>query len=218
MNAIAMYSRRIRRSLEGCRFKPSMRLCMFEEGFSLDLLGFLIALPFLDRWLHEPEEMMESWGVYLNGGESQWKWDSIVLCWGDWTKFIHMPWEWRHIKHEVLRADGIWTTFVGCWEHDKEPDGRQVWKFPFTYTLKNGQVQHRTATISVERREWRRKFIRWMPLFSKRRQSLDISFSDEVGERTGSWKGGTIGCGWDIQPGESVEQSFARMQRDRVFD
>ena len=100
-----MYRRRITRSLEGCRFKPSLRLCLFEEGYSFDLFGFLIALPFLDRYAYEPHEMMESWGAYLNGVESSWRWDSIVWCWGDYYKFFHMPWEFVHIKHEVLMPD-----------------------------------------------------------------------------------------------------------------
>ncbi len=38
-----------------------------------------------------------------------------------------------------------------------------------------------------------------------------------VGERTGSWKGGTIGCGNDLLPGETMEQSLRRMERDRTF-
>ena len=52
MFAIARsYRQRITRSLEGCRFKLSLGLLMFEDGFSLDLFGFLIALPFLDRYV-----------------------------------------------------------------------------------------------------------------------------------------------------------------------
>ncbi len=208
---------RIRRSLEGCRFRPSFKLCLFEEGYCFNFFGFLIALPFLDRWRYEPHEIMESWGVYLNGVESQWKWDSIVWCWGDYTKFFHMPWEWKHIKWEVLRPDGTWTKKIASYEPGG-PDGRKIWVLPFRYVLRNGTVQHRMASIHVERGEWRRKWTRWTSLFAKVRVSLDISFDGEVGERTGSWKGGTIGCGWDMRPGETVEQAFARMQQERKFD
>ena len=35
--------------------------------------------------------------------------------------------------------------------------------------------------------------------------------SDEVGEETGSWKGGTIGCGYNLKPGETAEECFDRM-------
>lgn len=216
MTTLAMYSRRIRRSLEGCRFKPSLRLDLFEEGFCLDLFGFLIALPFLDRWAYEPHEIMESWGVYLNGVKSQWRFDSVVWCWGDKTKFWHMPWEWKYIRCDVLRSDGTWTKRVACYEKG-EPDGRQVWTFPYRYILRSGEVQEVTATVHIERMEWRRKWTRWLPLFAKVRKSIEVEFSGEVGERAGSWKGGCIGCGYAMKPGETAEQTLRRMERERVF-
>lgn len=233
MSAILVYKTRIRRSLRGCSFKPSLRLCLFEEGFCLDFFGFLIALPFLDRWAREPHEIMESWGVYLNGAETQWKFDSIVWCWGDYTKFWHMPWEWKFIKHEVRRADGGWVPYVGIWEigqpitntsgvvvfeGGKEPDGREELSFPYRYVLRSGEVQERVATVYVERMEWRRKWTRWIAMFAKRRQSIDVRFDSEVGENTGSWKGGVIGCGYTMLPGETPEMTLRRMERERVFN
>ena len=218
MSALSIYRKRIARSLEGCRFKPSLRLCLFEEGYCLDLFGFLISLPFLDRYAREPHEMMESWGAYLNGaGDCAWfRWDSVVLCWGDWCKFFHMPWEYKHHSWHVLKPDGTWAKRVACYEKG-EPDGRQVWMLPYRYVLKSGGVQERTATVHVERGEWRRKFLWWTSMFAKVRQSIDVSFNDEVGERTGSWKGGCIGCGYDMLPGETAEQTLRRMEKERTF-
>lgn len=213
----ATYSRRILRSLEGCTFKPSLKLCLFEDGYCLNLFGFLIALPFLDRWWYHPHEIMEAWGVYLNGVESQWRFDSIVWCWGDYCKFWHMPWEWKHFRTDVRRPDGSWATRVQSYEKG-EPDGREVSTLPYRYVLRSGEVQERTATVYVERMEWRRKWTRWLPLFAKVRTSIDVAFNDEVGERTGSWKGGCIGCGWNMLPGETAEQTLRRMERERVFD
>lgn len=234
MSTAAVYRRRILRSLEGCRFgRPSLGLCLFEEGYCLDFFGLLIALPFLDRWAYEPHEMMEKWGIYLDGGGGykSWLFESIVLCWGDWTKFVHMPWEYTHISSKVKRPDGTWTNKVYSYEEGplrvvnghgatmggKEPDGRQLWVVPYKYTLRSGEVQERIATVYMDRMEWRRKFMRWCPWFAKVRIGLWIDFSDEVGEGTGSWKGGTVGCGWDIQPGETVEQAVCRMERERKF-
>jgi hypothetical protein len=207
---------RIRRSLEGCTPKPSLRLDLFEDCFCLDLFGFLIALPFMDRWRREPREMMESWGVYLNGTQCQWKWDSIVWCWGDYTKFFHMPWEWKHYKTEVRRADGSWAKRVQSYEVG-EPDQRKVFEFPYRYMLRNGEVQERTATVFVERMEWRRKWTYRIPLFAMKRQSIEVEFSAEVGERTSSWKGGCIGCGYEMKPGETAEQTLRRMELEREF-
>jgi hypothetical protein len=216
MTTLALYRRRITRSLEGCTFKPSLRLCLFEDGFCLSLFGYLIALPFLDRWAREPHEMMESWGVYLNGIEAQWRFDSIVWCWGDYCKFFRMPWEFKHIRNDVLRPDGTWATQVACYEKG-EPDGRQVWTLPYRYKLRNGETQERTATVHVERMEWRRKWTRWLPLFAKVRTYIEVEFSDEVGERTGSWKGGVVGCGYEMKRGETAEQTMRRMEQERTF-
>lgn len=212
MNTIALYRNRIARSLRGCTLQPSLRLSLFEEGFCLNLFGFLIALPFLDRWAYHPREIVESWGVYYHER-------SVVWCWGDYCKFFNMPWDMVHLndRHQVLRADGTWAPFVGSWERDKEPDGRKVETFDYRYTLKSGEVQHRTAKVSVERREWRQKWLRWCPWFAKKAQYIEIEFSDEVGERTGSWKGGCIGCAYDMKPGETPEQTLRRMEAERKF-
>jgi hypothetical protein len=103
---------------------------------------------------------------------------------------IYMPWHWRHVEHKVLG--------------DKTRHG-------FTYRLNNGQVQHRIATINPEQRTWKRC---WLP-HTKTVQTIDITFDDEVGERTGSWKGGTIGCGYVMLPGETPAQTLRRMERER---
>jgi hypothetical protein len=44
-----------------------------------------------------------------------------------------------------------------------------------------------------------------------------VVFSAEVGERSGSWKGGCIGCGYDLLPDELPEECLRRMERDRKF-
>lgn len=205
---------RIRRSLRGCRLKPSMRLCLFEEEFCLDLFGFLIALPILDRWVREPHECMESWGVYWESHGH-----SLVFCWRDRTKFIHMPWRLEIYKREVMKADGTWTRQIQSYEKDCPPDGdgRLIQSFEYRYELKSGEIQYPIAKVHVERYEWRRKWHMSLPLFNKVRKSIDVEFDREVGESSGSWKGGCIGCGYDMLPHESAEMTLRRMERERVF-
>ena len=180
----------------------------------MNFFGFLIALPFLDRWHREPYEIMESWGFYYDYHNA-----SFVLCRGNKTKFIHMPWQYDHMddKHMVQLEDGSWAPYRPSWRSNGE-DNRFTQKFPYTYTLKNGTVQNVTATVYVSRREWRRKCLWYIPLFAMKRQTLNVDFSDEIGERSGSWKGGCIGCGIDMKKGETAEQSLRRMERERVFD
>lgn len=200
---------RIKRSLRGCRPKLSLGLDLFDDGYCLDLFGFLVALPFLDRFYHEPHEMMERWSVYYFERR-------IWFCWGRHSKSIRMPWDMEHIKNEVLRPDGSWIPCVGFYD-EKKPDGRWIETYPYRYVLKSGVVQERLATVYVERREWRQLWLKWFPFFAKRRTSIEIRFSDEVGESTGSWKGGCIGCGWDLKPEESPEQALRRMEKERKF-
>ena len=125
-------------------------------------------------------------------------------------------------------------TFVGHWIEDKDHNwvrmshrkhkGPEPWDFrkdkayvevhPYKYTLKNGTVQQRTATCTVEKRIWHRK---WFPFLKRESTVIDVEFSDEVGERSGSWKGGTIGCSYEMLPDETVYDTISRMERERKF-
>lgn len=203
--------RRIKRSLRGCKFGLSLRLCLFEEEYSLDLFGYLIALPFMDRFLREPKNIMESWGIYAHER-------SVVLCWADHTKFIYLPWAWEHVSHEVRRPDGSWVPYVAEYEKDKEPDGKEVLSFPYTYVLKNGEKQEATAEVYVGRRTWVWRWFQWLGWPRMVCQSIDVRFDREIGERSGSWKGGCIGTGYEMRPNETAEQTLRRMELERVFD
>ena len=85
---------------------------------------------------------------------------------------------------------------------------------PYTYRLKKGIVQERTATCTIEKRKWHRK---WFPFLTRTSQVIDVEFSDEVGERSGTWKGGTLGCSYEMLPGETVESCLRRMEKERDF-
>lgn len=70
-----------------------------------------------------------------------------------------------------------------------------------------------TATCKIEEREWRRGKGIFRLLFlgrNKISRSLDLQFSAEVGRRKGSWKGGTLGHGIDMLPGELHQSAFER--------
>lgn len=105
------------------------------------------------------------------------------------------PWRrWHHARHEYFGP----------------PE-----QHSYIYTLKSGERQERTATIQVEEREWR-----WLWQSSpvrRIRRGIDIKFSDEVGERTGSWKGGCVGCGYTMKKGETALECLRRMERERIF-
>lgn len=132
-------------------------------------------------------------------------------------KSFDYPWAWRHVAHEVPRADGSFVPYVGSWERDKEPDGRELFTYPYSYILKNGTVQHVTATVHVDRYSSRRHCFWFTNRFDRFRQSIYVEFSDEVGERSGSWKGGTVGCGYEMRERETPERTLRRMEQERKF-
>lgn len=126
--------------------------------------------------------------------------DGLHLHWGqsqgtrnDPITIIGMPWRWRHRKHEIL-SDPV--------------------EYAYSYTLRSGQVQYRKATIQVEARQWTRP---WLP-YKRTDKYIDVRFDGEVGERSGSWKGGCIGCSWTMLPHEDAYSALLRMERERKFE
>lgn len=125
--------------------------------------------------------------------------DGLHLHWGKCTgkrgdpmKVVRMPWGWRHRAHKIL----------------SEPESH-----PYRYVLRSGEVQERVATIKAESRLWVRP---WIP-FRRLSRSIDIEFDKDVGERSGSWKGGVLGCGYEMRRGETPLDTLRRMERERVF-
>lgn len=209
----------------------ALALCKFSDDddggrFSLHVhLGWpniFLRLPFLKG--SEPHEMMSSWGASLDRDS----YSSIHLNWGDRCKIVHLPWDRDWHRTSYLLKDATWAHDVRT---DKHPDGfkryehyRQIreergWSeaYPYTYTLRSGEMQNRIATVSVEEREWRQRWLRWTGLFAMVRRTISVDFDGEVGERSGSWKGGTMGCGYTLNPGEAPLDCLRRMERERTF-
>lgn len=159
---------------------------------SLGLITFAIAFPW--PWVSKDEGQCSGHQYGLTFFD-----DVLILNYGkdkgfrkDPTRVFYMPWSWRHIAtHEIAECG----------------------TFPYTYVLKSGEVQNRTATVEEKIAYYWRP---WIP-FSKYWRYADIDFNDEVGERSGSWKGGTIGCSYTIEKGETPEQCLRRMERERKF-
>lgn len=169
----------------------------------------------------------KQWGfyIYYHGFLSE---TQLVICKGKKNQHVSFPWnlEWYRTsyKHEMESETGQWS-----WEHETRKKRRDFWDdskwgclwkrtYPYTYTLESGEIQERQATIKVTEREWRRRWLMWTPLFNKVVRSIDVSFDKEVGEKTGSWKGGTIGCGWSLKPNETPYQCLKRMEQERKFN
>lgn len=99
------------------------------------------------------EQILDKWGFSLVD-------DAVHLSWGHHTKIVELPWAYTWHRTSILLHNG-------GWDHDKVTDKypsgyqryerqRQVkasegWSatYPYTYTLKSGEVQHRLATAGV---------------------------------------------------------------------
>ena len=138
-----------------------------------------------------------------------------------WGCFL--PWtQWRHIRHSFYGLQGehlydeehgyrLGDGANGAWEARR---AREVAVPTATFTIKDFDGEEVIATTKIEEREWRfgTGYFKWLSLFRrpKIQRSLDIRFSGETGPEKGSWKGGTIGTGLEMLPGELHEPAFRR--------
>lgn len=132
-----------------------------------------------------------------------------------WSKFL--PWtQWRHVRHSLYGLDGglHWNEFdrdkVDFRLRMKAEDACPSRSFAFD----DFDGEPLTARTFVEEREWRfgTGRFKWLSLFRrpKIRRSLEIKFSGETGRGKGSWKGGTVGHGIEMLPGDTHESAFRR--------
>lgn len=199
-------------------------------------LWFLLFIPFLlfgwgKLFIHLPIKTgvqdceSAAWGFnyhdntvwfYIGGGgnfEGGKKW-----------KTFNMPWYHEWYRTSTLLSDLTWYhekkgfrknykgNDYGSYDWIKE----NRWKDTVPYTDNyDGTIVN--ATISVEEREWRMNWLYWCPLFNKIRTTINVEFDQEIGSRKGSWKGGTIGCGYNLLPNETPYECLVRMQKEREF-
>jgi hypothetical protein len=149
-------------------------------------------------------------------------WWKKCYCW-------RFPWDLDWHRTDILTHDtpstarSIYTetkgnrTKLGDWDRRDAIHKSVARDYTYRYSLKSGEMQERIATVWVERMEWR---ARWYPIIWRRkiRTSIDIKFNAEVGERSGSWKGGCTGCGYEMRPHETPEECLRRMESERVFN
>jgi len=206
----------------GLRFSWGSYFSPYPEisiNFGFDLGSLYIDLPY-DTGRDECEN--PTYGFYFYK-EGKGIFDSFWWCWDMKVYCFHMPWSLDWVRTSVLKVDNTW-------EHEGRKFGgskdfwNDEWKnvikyesYPYTYTLNNGVVQNRIATIHTVEREWRPRWFKWTSLFKTTHKSISIDFNEEVGERTGSWKGGVMGCSNDLLKGETPLDSLRRMEQTRKF-
>lgn len=155
---------------------------------------------------------------------------ALWIHWGIWNGkkkqvlIIHMPWYYgSSFKQEYFNWEGVYFMtvehrdrggFLSTYDAMEQIKNFLSGVYDYTYTLKSGEVQQRKARIYVTKQYWK---MHWFPFIHKVSKCINVTFSDEVGERTGTWKGGCISCGYEMKPGETPEQTLRRMERERKF-
>jgi len=132
-----------------------------------------------------------------------------------------MPWEYTWVRTSLLLSD------KKSWEHEtpkkRESFYEDKWKDPNVVFIETHPYLDKydntwlIATIRVEEREWRLRFLKWTKMFSRTRKTIEVEFSSEVGKEKGSWKGGCVGCSYDIIGDETPFECLKRMESERKF-
>ena len=147
----------------------------------------------------------------------------IGINYGNKVKLIDTPWAYDWVRTSQLMKDG-------SWEHEtkgniKEFYDDKIWgnkkfekSYPYKYIKKDGTIQETIATITVSEKEWRLKYFKWFKYIKKIDRTVDVNFKDEIGESTGSYKGGVLGVGYNMIKGETPYQTLKRMEKERKFN
>ena len=207
----------------GWRFNLTYDVCgYFDNRPRLDI-GFIfftliITFPFRNKWEDESDPPQYGIAIHDNtfwlykGGKGNGKGGTKWWTW--YFPFITKNW----IRTSILLKDNTW-------EHERPGKRKEFWNdewkekqmsWTYDYTDKyDGEVI--PTTIYVEEREWRPKWLGWTSLFATKRKTIDVHFSKECGEEKGSWKGGSIGCSYDLKNGEEPLDCLKRMEKEREF-
>lgn len=134
----------------------------------------------------------------------------------------HLPWtQWRFVRQSWYGPTGQHIETLWQSKDRALRSAQSDWRYEFEKTLAKTRFEFDDfdgerieVATHIEEREWRfgEGWFKWMSLFRRPRviRSLDLEFSKEVGREKGSWKGGTMGHGIDMLPGELHEAAFKR--------
>ena len=216
------------------KFELTYEECGYEEGngeLHISLFGWhsVFKMPWKSKRFPYGDCDAPQWGIAihdntfwiyrggdgnLGGGSKWWTWNLPFFT-------------WEHIRRDVQcdLGDGKLTMVPEC-KLERHIDDKYiplkenefVYKHHYDYVDSyDGEVI--PCTYWVEEREWRRKWFKWCNLkwFKSINRYIEIEFDGEVGKEKGSWKGGCIGCSYNILPGETPEECIKRMEKERKF-
>ena len=164
--------------------------------------------------------------VHIHYGIQPGSWSSTDKKNSDHTIVWFIPWmSTRFIRksyYDVVNQSHL-RTFSEKDRAKSRLGGFTTWEKEYEYekkykhliaTFNDFDGEEITAKCRVEEMEWRwgTGYFKWLSWFRKPiiHRTLWISFDKETGYEKGSWKGGTMGQGIDMMPGESAQSAFNR--------
>ena len=180
-----------------------------------------LRLPYNTGMDNESENPEYGCNTYTNGGFI----NEIWFCWGKKRRHIDLPWALQWVRTSTKMKDGYdwfhetkknkleWkNNLIGCYDWLEENKYKET--HPYVDNYDKSTVN---ATLSIVEREWRPRWFKWTNIFSKISKTIDVDFDKEVGKKKGSWKGGVLGCGYEMKKGETPLQCLQRMEKERKF-
>ena len=184
----------------------------------ISMLGWhsIIILP----WICEDKDAgwreEKKYGVSIHGNTVFWHWGYDLKGWD--IPFVSygtaVRWDRYVGPKEFDDRRSNWETHPHKTRYTGGCEAPTIWACNYTDPY-DGMIV--PCKFWVEEMEWRPKWLKWTKLFAKKRRFIEVEFSAEMGPRKGSWKGGTIGCGFKMLPGECPTETMARMQREYTF-
>lgn len=141
-----------------------------------------------------------------------------------WSTFL--PWmESRVVKHLIFDGDEklVWQENFSQTEAAKQNNSTRYQKKQDckkrVYLIRDCDGAEVKVRVHVEYMQWKRGtgWFKWMSLFVKdiKKRTIELEFETGVGNRKDSWKGGLIGVGSVILPGETVDQAVERFFKEK---
>ena len=217
------------------KFELVYEVCGYETGngeLHISLFGWhsVFKMPWKSKRFPHGDCDAPQWGIAIHDN-TFWLYKGGDGNWGGGSKY----WTWNlpfftkvHVRHDVVcdlsepDEDNEdlhlvpYETLTKGKVYVPLNENELVKKYHYDYTDKyDGEVI--PCTFWVEEREWRPKWLTWTNMFKTIRKYIEIEFDSEVGKEKGSWKGGCLGCGYDLLPGESPMDCIKRMEREREF-
>lgn len=172
--------------------------------------GFYLTLP----WKHNIEKNYgkddPSYGITYHN-------KTIMFYWNRKCRVWNLPYSYTWIRTSLLLSDRTW---------EYETKGNRKTFYEKKWIKKRWQInipyKHRTTndgdidvlvTCHITEREWRQKWLKWTKIGTNIKRTLNVDFSEEVGTGRGSWKGGTIGTGFDISKSGDINVGLKKMEK-----